>query len=79
MKFINVLDCYRYRTSCPLSNHVRLAGGSAGGDVQFARSISPTEYQLFCTFTIGPESGKSFKYNMLIYMTIIIALSMYLC
>lgn len=34
-------------TSYPLRSHVRFVGGSAGGDVQLARNISPIEYQLF--------------------------------
>lgn len=36
-----------------------LAGGSAGDAEQFARNMSPAEYQLFWARIVGADSGSS--------------------
>lgn len=46
-------------TFFPLTNHVRLAGGLEGGEVQLPLRMSPTAYRCFSITIFGSPSGKS--------------------
>lgn len=46
-------------TSRPFNSHVRLAGGSAGGDEHCALRESPEAYQPFSAFIDGFSGGSS--------------------